>query len=110
MFRHKKKKKRAPYLRPFPANWFVISLLVFACLLTIVGTTVFMGQAAVKGEILDEGATSLERWLSDIEWLGLMCCCSLPFVWAVAILSVIFRLGGTTIDRREVAKRGQEIF
>ncbi len=92
---------RAPHLHRFPANWFVISVLLFAVLHTVVGSSLFL---LVASEAVED-----VRWLSDFDGLALVCVCSVPFTWIVAIMSVIFNLSGTTVERRETPERGKEI-
>lgn len=98
MFKRKKKKRALIQFQPFPANWFVVGALLVAGVLTIVLIDAAPLTAADDGqeEPFDVGLRILFR------------ACLLILVWIVPVLSVIFRLGGTTVERRKVPKRGQK--
>lgn len=58
MFKRKKKKKRGPHPQRFPANWFVVSALLLAILLTVVWFIWPLVSTAMGYHV----------WLSSLSW------------------------------------------
>ncbi len=109
MVKRKKKKKRASaQFQPFPANWFVVGALLVACVLTI---TALIRPSTSSDIAINAASPAVSEELRDPfgEVCRLVCLCGLwLLVWTPAILSVIFRLAGTTVEQRKVPKRGQK--